>query len=462
VPVTTLLAVWTNPLHGLFWSARRLDSRGGLAHWAVVHGPLFWLHVCYSYSLLFLGTLLVVLALLGSAEVYRRQAWSLLGAVSMPWAASALYLAGRSPMGNLDLTPFAFALSSLVFGWSLFRLRFLDLLPVAYKAVVETMWDGLVVLDEQGRIVHINTAARRAMGVDVGEIVGHPAAEVLSAWPSWQEALAKEAQTEIRLGTDDAARDYEVRVSRIRGGIQRGLVVLIHEITARKRAERLKDELLSIVAHDFGSPLTVIQGYGEVLLGRARGDDERQMLSAIHTQTRRLATLAANILALSRIEGGRFPLDVAPFDLAALLRSVAEERASVTTNRIAVDAPLDAVTVAGDAARLHQVIDNLIGNAIKYSAPGAPVSVGLRASEDGVEVSVADQGLGIPSCEMPRLFQKFSRLETHRQFAPGTGLGLYICRSISEAHGGRIWAESEPGKGSVFRVWLPRAVLARS
>jgi PAS domain S-box-containing protein len=463
VPVFTLLAVWTNPLHGLFWTSRSLEIHGGLARWAVTHGPLFWVHVGYSYSLMLLGTAVVV-ALFASAEVYRSQVWSLLAAVSMPWAASALYVTGRSPVGNLDLTPLAFTLSGLMFGWSMFRFRFLDLLPVAHKAVVETMWDGLVVLDAQKRVVHINPAARRAIGIESGETVGRRASEVLSAWPDWEEALATEAQTEIRLGSGDACRDYEVRVSWIGGAIRRpgGFVILIHDITGRKRAERLKDELLSIVAHDFAAPLTVIQGNAEILLDQVREDDARRMLSVIDAQTKRLAALAADVLTLSRIEGGCLPLEIVPFDLAALLRTVAQERSATTTGRIEVDAPEDAVTVAGDAARIHQIVDNLVGNAIKYSARGAPITVGLRTRRGHVEVSVVDQGPGIPLAELPRLFQKFSRLEIHRQIAPGSGLGLYICRSMTEAHGGRIWAESERGKGSVFRFSLPWAGQASS
>jgi signal transduction histidine kinase len=237
-------------------------------------------------------------------------------------------------------------------------------------------------------------------------------------------------------------------------GFRESVRIRRRERARRRRAERTKEDLLSIVAHDFRSPLTVIQGYAELLAERAREEETRQMLDAMVGQTRYLARLASDLLTLSRIESGRLAVERRPVRLAELLRSVAEARQAAGVE-LQLEAD-DALTVDGDPDRLRQVVDNLVANAIKYSA--APARVRLRAAQDGREaqVSVGDQGIGIAPEDLPRLFRRFSRLKAARERGiEGTGLGLFICRSLVEAHGGRVWVESTPGKGSTFGFALP-------
>lgn len=219
---------------------------------------------------------------------------------------------------------------------------------------------------------------------------------------------------------------------------------------------RLKDDIVSIVAHDFRSPLTVIQGYGEVLQGRVEDPRVREMVDVIVGQARHLASLAEDTMAMSRIETGAMPLDRRPLSLVTLAHEVASVRTRAGAV-VRVDAPSE-VSVVGDAPRLRQVLENLMDNALKYSPAGSPVDVAIRREAEGAHLSVTDRGAGIAPEDVPRLFQRFSRLAAARRSAtPGTGLGLYICRSVVEAHGGRIWVESEPSRGSTFHVSLPAA-----
>lgn len=221
-----------------------------------------------------------------------------------------------------------------------------------------------------------------------------------------------------------------------------------------QEAVRLRDEVVSIVSHDFRSPLTVIQGYSERFASRAGDEDTRQAFDAIRRQARHLDALAADTLTMSRIEAGALALDLAPVDLVALVRGRVDARALEAGRAIEVEAP-ERLVVRGDEHRLGEVVDNLLDNAVKYSPDGARVKVTLERVPEGVCVVVADQGLGIPAAEMDKLFRKFSRLDAARaRRLPGSGLGLYIARSLVEAHGGRIWAQSD-GAGTRFAFAIP-------
>lgn len=225
-------------------------------------------------------------------------------------------------------------------------------------------------------------------------------------------------------------------------------------------AIRLKDEVVSIVAHDFRSPLTLIQGYAETLEQRVAEPDLKRMLAVIVKQSRHLANLAADTLILSRLETGSLVFERRPLDLAELVRSAVEARSDESGAAIDLDVPAGPVTVEGDPDRLSEVLDNLVGNALKYSGGKPRVLVRLRLGAEGAEVSVEDDGLPIPQEDMPKLFQKFSRLTSARErHIPGTGLGLYICRCIVDAHGGRIWATSGES-GATFTFVLPLARAA--
>ncbi|MEW6367034.1 MAG: two-component regulator propeller domain-containing protein [Acidobacteriota bacterium] len=249
---------------------------------------------------------------------------------------------------------------------------------------------------------------------------------------------------------------YLLRIRRLKIR-ERELVQLVEARTKSLRdAIDFKDEVVSIVSHDFRTPLTVIEGYAE-LLEHGADDDEMHKLSIIRQQVKHLATLASDTLTMSRIESGNMPLQMTSVDINELVRSAVEEHR--TNADVTYDGPADRlISVRADALRLRQIIDNLISNAVKYSPVTPVIHVSLRTSDAEVHVSVKDNGSGIPPEEMGNLFQRFRRLGSARSSSiQGSGLGLYISRWIIESHGGRIWADSTPGQGSTFTFSLPLA-----
>ncbi len=241
VPLITLLLVWTNDVHGLIWSNIILDTSGSFSVLDLDRGAWYWVNTTYSYLLLFLGTLLLVRALIRSPRLYRGQAGALLLGTLAPWMGNALYVSGLSPFPHLDLTPFAFTLTGLAVAWGLFRFRLLDIVPVARDAVIEGMSDGVIVVDMRNRIVDLNPAAQRIIGRSAAEAIGQPAAHILAGQPDLVKHYSDvtEAHAEIVLDEEEAQRTYDLRISPLydRRGRVTGRLVVLRDITERKRAE---------------------------------------------------------------------------------------------------------------------------------------------------------------------------------------------------------------------------------
>ena len=236
-------------------------------------------------------------------------------------------------------------------------------------------------------------------------------------------------------------------------------VELYSELAQRRDAvvelNQVKNDLIAMMAHDFKGPLTTIVGFADVLAEDDRFDtDARQYLGMISSSAMRLASLATDTLALSRLEHNELALSLAEVDLAALVRDVVRVFSVTRTIDLRVSGGPHAVV--GDAGRLRQVVENLVGNAIKYSPGGEPVDVWVRGRSGEVEITVRDRGIGIPEGERAKLFGRFARASNARALGiGGTGFGLYLARTIVELHGGHIDVDSAEGHGSTFRAVVP-------
>lgn len=241
-------------------------------------------------------------------------------------------------------------------------------------------------------------------------------------------------------------------------------VELYSELQARRAAvvelNQVKNDLIAMLAHDFKGPLTTIVGFADVLAEDDRFDEEsRKFLTMISSSAMRLASLATDTLALSRLEQNELTLEIEEFDLVGLVRDIVRVFSVTRTIDLRTDRP--ELVIAGDPGRLRQVFENLIGNAIKYSPGGEAIEVFLRAKGRGVEVSVRDHGIGIPEADKPKLFGRFARAQNARALGiSGTGFGLYLTKTIVEMHGGTIGVDSRENEGSTFRAFLPAAVAA--
>uniref|UniRef100_E6PI81 histidine kinase n=1 Tax=mine drainage metagenome TaxID=410659 RepID=E6PI81_9ZZZZ len=274
-------------------------------------------------------------------------------------------------------------------------------------------------------------------------------------------AVAAGAQDYLLKGhVDDVtlkrALRYAVERDRMQRRLENGLAELERQRANVIRLNAQKNELIATLAHDIRGPLTAIVGFGEMLAdGGLEGEEATKAAETIVRNGQRLATLSDDVVALARIELGELELDIERFDIAALVTEEVEGRLAQRSIRWVVDA--EDTTIVGDKRRLRQSIDNLLGNAVKYSQDDTPIVVTLHGNVNSLTLDVSDQGIGIPNDELARVFDRFARgSNARRAKIAGTGLGLFLVRTFIERHGGRISVRSAVGVGSTFSVVLPR------
>jgi len=245
------------------------------------------------------------------------------------------------------------------------------------------------------------------------------------------------------------------------GGTPFGALLAYRDITQRKEVERMKTEFVALVSHELRTPLTAIRGFAETIFDywdEITPEQRRRYLSIVLDESKRLSSMVTDFLDITRLEAGGIEMSRAEVDLPALLRRVAELfKEHPSRPAFVVDVAPGAERVNGDADQLYRLLVNLAGNAVKYTAAGGAVTLASALAGGDIVLTVSDRGPGIAAADREKLFQKFFRAgDPVALKTPGTGLGLAICKGIADAHGGRIWVESEPGRGAAFKVSLPR------
>jgi PAS domain S-box-containing protein len=338
-----------------------------------------------------------------------------------------------------------------------------------FQAVWEATSEALALSDPAGIVLAVNPAYCALYGRDAEEIIGHEFAVI---FPEEQRAGAMEQYRAVFadptpprahearvLRPDGTERDVEARADfLVQDGERVAMISAIRDVTDRKRLDQAQQDFVAMAGHDLGSPLTVLRARAQLLQRRQRYDEES--IAAILEQTARMDRLIGDLRELAQVEGGGLSIQREDVDLVALAQEAVERARTLATGHVVhFSAPERPIVVAGDRDRLGQVLDNLLGNAVKYSPGGSEVLVTVEAVGREACLRVADQGPGIPIDALPRLFERFYRGQ-HAAGSAGLGLGLYISRMLVEAQGGRIWAASTPGAGSTFTIALPLAQRA--
>ncbi len=326
------------------------------------------------------------------------------------------------------------------------------------ETIIDNIDDGVMILDENLNILSINPAGRRTFGLWHDEVVSGKAVLDLIPNPDLRHLLHPDPKDVSPHGeiTFEDGRVLFAQWTPISGV---GSVITMQDITHLKQVDRLKSEFVHTVSHDLRSPLTAILGYVE-LLGRVGpiNEQQREFIKRVHTSVQNITSLINDLLDLGRLESGAeankevLPLDsLVHYALDSLTPQINEKKIQVDLDMPEVSAP----QVRGNPIRLKQMLDNLIGNAVKYTPEGGKISIRVAVQSDQIIMWVSDTGPGIPAADQPHIFEKFYRASNVPKGVSGSGLGLAIVKTIVDNHQGRIWVESVMGQGSTFTVVLP-------
>ena len=329
------------------------------------------------------------------------------------------------------------------------------------EAILSGMVEGVLVVDRQGRLQLVNRAAQQMLRVEPSaagrsyvEVIRHPdiAAQLTAALHG--EEIGGQELTLAR----DPGRTLLTRAAPVTGP-SGGAVLVLHDITDLRRADQIRRDFVANVSHELRTPLTAIRGYVEALLDEpADAESTRKFLEIIARHSTRMERLVKDLLRLARLDARQEALETARCDMKQIFSAVTADLAPTIEDkrqRITLDVPAEARHVEGDPAKLHDIVRNLVENAVNYSPEGAEVRLGAAQEDSTYTITVADSGPGIPPEDLTRVFERFYRVDKSRSRPGGTGLGLAIVKHLVELHGGEAEAENRPEGGAVFTVKLP-------
>lgn len=323
-------------------------------------------------------------------------------------------------------------------------------------ALIESLDEGVIALDGRRQVVRINGAARSILGV----MRPLPfSVEALPRIPELQRALDAAFQGNAAEPAESLIGQSIVSLT-ARPLVMGGVVVAIFDLTRVRRLESVRRDFVANVSHELRTPLTVISGFSETLAEDDVPDDMRkQFANTIHAHTERMQRIVDDLLDLSRLESGRWSASVSELDTASIAEEIAATfRDAATAKGLTLDLRLDpdVSTFRADRTAVRQVLSNLADNAVRHTEQGS-VTIFSRSADDGVWIGVTDTGPGISADHLPRIFERFYRVDAARgRHTGGTGLGLAIVKHLVDAHGGRLDATSDPGKGTTISAYFPQ------
>ena len=335
-------------------------------------------------------------------------------------------------------------------------------------SILSYMTDGVLATNRRGQITMINDMAKKQLGVQKEDVLNKSILELLKIEDEYELRDLITQIPELTIDSQDVNGEFlslRVRFALVRreSGFISGLVAVLHDTTEQEKEERERRLFVSNVSHELRTPLTSVKSYLEALDEGALYDPVApDFIKVSLDETNRMMRMVTDLLHLSRIDNATSQLDVELINFTAFITFILNRFDKMRSQddekkyELVRDYPINPVWIEIDTDKMTQVIDNILNNAIKYSPDGGKITVSMKTTDDQMILSIKDQGLGIPKQDLPKIFDRFYRVDRARSRAQGgTGLGLAIAKEIIKQHNGFIWAKSEYGKGSTFTIVLP-------
>ena len=476
VPVITLIMVWTNAYHHLHYKSISIDHSGSFPLLNLEIGIWYKIHTVYFYTLLVWGVYLLVNKYRKSDQVFKNQNLTILIAVFIPWIANILYLVGFRPLGHIDSTPFAFIITMLFLSIGLVRFRLLDIIPIARDKVIESMNEGLVVMDGQDRIVDLNQEFRKILSIEDKKIIGRKLDQYLSDYTELYELVRKRKGGQIQIKVAQTGIFLEASLKPLfeNENVYSGLIILFRDVTERVEIEvklrlqseqllgmnKLKDRLFSIIAHDLRAPLINLNDIIKMLNeGMITEEEFKSFVPQLSKNIGFTTSLLENLLFWSRSQLQGEIVKPVYFNLKELTMNTINLYENIISEKdIEIQNNTDlTLKVYADKDMIQLVIRNLVFNAIKFSNRGGLIKLSSSTEGKYSKICIQDAGVGISTEDQKKLFELETFTTRGTDNEQGTGLGLLLCKDFIEKNQGKIWVESELNKGSKFCILIPNA-----
>ncbi|MFA0821373.1 MAG: histidine kinase N-terminal 7TM domain-containing protein [Methanomethylovorans sp.] len=479
IPITTVLLVFTTKYHTLFHKTYYINYDGIFPVLDFDPGVWYWVHFSYTFICIVLGLILLFSMLPGTLPVFRKQIAIVIIGSSVPLLTLLIYLAGMFPWG-IDPFPFSLTLSAIIIFIGFTRYKLFNLTPLARSLLFENLPESVIVFDTEQRIVDYNDSAVNSCYIKPKEIGTH----VSELSEPWCNLLKRKPDTgernDIEVLEEIEGSDFWFSITFLtlhdKHRNTMGQMVIIKDITDRKQLEesllqakviaeaasRTKSEFLANMSHELRTPLNSIIGFSDVMLEGDLGEllpKQDHCLQYISNSGKHLLNLINGILDIAKVEAGRMEFSPEKIYIEPLMAEILGTMQSLSRKKqliLRVQRDKDVNILVADEAKLKQIMYNLLGNAIKFTPEGGEIDINISIVENMVRISIIDTGIGISVEDQKKLFRPFTQLDSsYGRKYQGTGLGLALTKELVELHRGRIWVQSEVGKGSKFSFDIP-------
>ena len=472
VPLLTLFLHISNEYHHFYYSDVSFIRNGPLAQMKIEPGPWYKIHTLFFYGLLAWGLVLLVSSLKSAGKPYRKQYAAIIFAALLPWIANLAFMLGFRPF-NIDLTSYIFVATALLIAFNLQKLKVMDIIPMGFSAAAVQMSDGLVILNKDNLVSHINKAAgtllcakQIVMGEELNE--GFVSSELARAIRT-----KNQARVDITLVQHTQTYIYEAQITPLySNGTFNGTLILIRDITAEKDAEAklisqahelqelnlLKDKLFNVIAHDLRSPFAGIKSWLELAdEGIIEKEEFWEFIPQLLKQVNDVSELLDNLFSWSRMQIAGQETKPEEIELGEFTQATCETfKSRAEAKGISLEYEIEAeLNVWFDRGALHLIFRNIISNAIKFCSTGDIIRIIAERVDNSVLISFIDSGVGIPEKIQSQLFKSVGTTTPGTHMEKGSGFGLAICYEYALKNCGLLSVRSEEGTGSVFSLDVP-------
>lgn len=447
-------------------------------------GFWFTIHVAFSFAYFIAGTFMVVKSAQKDPLIGTKQSLIIGLGVLVPWIGNITFIFRIIPdILAIDLSPFIFVLSGALLAWGLFYNRFFGIIAIAHKSLIERMSDGLVIVDNQNRVLDINLAAQSIFRVSKAVIIGNAIEQLFKKQPDLMQYMTNQSRKnqEVIVTYGQQKKYYTLDVNALYAGkdLFVGKLLLFKEITDLKettkkweraknqaeKADSLKSAFLANLSHEIKTPMNAIMGFSDLLNDLSVSEEERkEFIDHIRNSGSDLLQLIDDLIDVSKLDAGQVSLRKAPVDLSKMMAELFARinEYMIEADKDHIDLILDTheleqdLIILADPDRIRQIMHNLLNNAVKFTKQGKIEFGYIKDKDKTVKFFVKDTGIGIPFEKHAVIFERFGRVSSsNSQEYSGTGLGLSLSRALVKLFGGRIWFDSVFGKGSSFYFSIP-------